>query len=306
MTEPEPEQEEQQPGQVQSQPTGVNEGNQQENQNNQQSESVDNWKCNVTVDKVGEKFIKKFNTKALDYEVRIDNLQGNIDQRIPVEQLIDRITVSLQQMLDQVLVGIPNHDFVRLVINNRHLQTSINLPFVRREHINLATVLQILTNLLNSNEDFLIDGTLEVNLIHVQRMQGGRSKKPWASHGEKIHKSTATVEIKNKDNMCLARAIVVGKAKADKDQKKYDTIRKQFGPKSLQTEEATKLCLAAGVDPKVKCGLKEIDKFQVHLKDYQICVVSKDHMNTFIYKGVKKTKRSIWLMVVDILILLFQ
>ena len=226
----------------------------------------------------------------MDYEVRIDNLQGNIDQRIPVEQLIDRITVSLQQMLDQVLVGIPNHDFVRLVINNRHLQTSINLPFVRREHINLATVLQILTNLLNSNEDFLIDGTLEVNLIHVQRMQGGRSKKPWASHGEKIHKSTATVEIKNKDNMCLARAIVVGKAKADKDRKKYDTIRKQFGPKSLQTEEATKLCLAAGVDPKVKCGLKEIDKFQAHLKDYQICVVSKDHMNTFIYKGVKKDK----------------
>ena len=174
MTEPEPEQEEQQPGQVQSQPTGVNEGNQQENQNNQQSESVDSWKCNVTVDKVGQKFIKKFNTKALDYEVRIDNLQGNIDQRIPVEQLIDRITVSLQQMLDQLLVGIPNHDFVRLVINNRHLQNSINFPFVRREHINLATVLQILTNLLNSNEDFLIDGTLEVTLIHVQRMQGGR------------------------------------------------------------------------------------------------------------------------------------
>ena len=45
-----------------------------------------------------------------------------------------------------------------------------------------------------------------------------------------------------------------------------------------------------GVDPKVKCGLKEIDKFQVHLKDYQICVVSKDHMNTFIYKGDKKDK----------------
>ena len=98
------------------------------------------------------------------------------------------------------------------------------------------------------------------------------------------------MEIKNKDNMCLARAIVVGKAKADKDQKKYDTIIKQFGPKSLQTGEGTKLCLAAGIDPKVKCGLKEIDKFQAHLKDYQICVVSKDHMNTFIYKGDNKDK----------------
>ena len=100
MTEHEPEQEDWKPGQVQSQPTGENEGNQQENQNNQQSESVDSWKSNVAVDKVGEKFIKKLNTKALDYEVRINNLQGNNDQRIPVEQLIDRITVSLQEMLD--------------------------------------------------------------------------------------------------------------------------------------------------------------------------------------------------------------
>ena len=198
MTEPEPEQEDNQPGQFQSQPTGVNEGNQQENQNNQQSESVDNWKSNVTVDKVGEKFIKKFNTKALDYEVRIDNLQGNIDQRIPVEQLIDRITLSFQEILDQLLVGIPNHEFVRLVINNRHLQNPINLLFVRREHINLATVLQILTNLLNSNEDFLIDGTLEVNLIHVQRMKGGRSKKPWASQGEKYTNQQQLWKLKTK------------------------------------------------------------------------------------------------------------
>ena len=110
MTEPEPEQEDQQPGQVQSQPNGENEGNQQENQNNQQSESVDNWKSNVTVDKVAEKFIKKFNTKALDYEVIIDSLQGNNDQGIPIEQLIDRITVSLQEILDQLLVDITNDD----------------------------------------------------------------------------------------------------------------------------------------------------------------------------------------------------
>ena len=74
------------------------------------------------------------------------------------------------------------------------------------------------------------------------------------------------MEIKNKDNMCLARAIVVGKAKADKDRNENDTIRKHFVPKISQTEEATKLCLAAGVDPKVKCGLKILINFKCILR----------------------------------------
>ena len=58
--------------------------------------------------------------------------------------MIARITVALHEMLDRVVQGVPNNDFVRLVISNRYLQNPINLPFVRRGHINVARILDIL------------------------------------------------------------------------------------------------------------------------------------------------------------------
>ena len=115
-------------------------------------------------------------------------------------------------MPDRLLGGIPNQDLFRFIINNRHLQNPKKLPFVRREHINLATILKILTKPLNSNEDFLVDGTLEVNLIHINVVHGGRSRKAWSSFGVKVENSKSIVQIKHKDNMCLAREIVVLKS----------------------------------------------------------------------------------------------
>ena len=63
------------------------------------------------------------------------------------------------------------------------------------------------------------------------------------------------------------------------------------------------MCLAAGVN---KCGIEEIDKFQTHLTDYQICVVSLDHLDRFIYKGDKKIKKSTYFMPMCTLTQLFQ
>ena len=48
--------------------------------------------------------------------------------------------------------------------------------------------------------------------------------------------------------------------------------------------------LAAGINPNSKCGIEEIDTFQAHLTDYQICEVSLDHLDSSICKGDKKDK----------------
>ena len=80
--------------------------------------------------------------------------------------------------------------------------------------------------------------------------------------------------------MCCTRAIVIGKAKADKDPK-YASIRDS---NPMQTRCAKSLCKAAGVDHSKQCGLGEFAKFQAYLTDYQLCMVSKDHLFGLIYK----------------------
>ena len=58
------------------------------------------------MNKVSQKFVKKFRTHGFDYFVRIENLEGQNGERLHLETLIQRLTTSLQQMLDEILHGI--------------------------------------------------------------------------------------------------------------------------------------------------------------------------------------------------------
>ena len=150
------------------------EGNREENDGNQQNEGQENWQPKVTVEHVGQRYFEKFKTKGLVLFVWIDNLEGDNGTRMHVNGLMARLTVSIQEMLNRVLNGIPNHDFVRIVINNRYLQNPIYVPFQRRDQINVHTILDTIEKLLNSNEEFLIDGFLEVSVIHISMPRGGK------------------------------------------------------------------------------------------------------------------------------------
>ena len=102
----------------------------------------EDWQPSVRVTKVGQKFVKKFQTKGTDCFVRIENLEGQNHERLNYEILIQRLTESLQQMIDEVLNGIPDNHFVRLMINNHYLHNLIYIPFGRRNHMNVEAILE--------------------------------------------------------------------------------------------------------------------------------------------------------------------
>ena len=77
------------------------------------------------------------------------------------------------------------------------------------------------------------------------------------------------ITIKNKDELCLARALVSTKAYVDHDPQ-YKDISKG---RTIQTHLAYKLHKESGV-PEGMCGIPEIKKMQEHLfpQGYQIKV----------------------------------
>ena len=92
-------------------------------------------------------------------------------------------------------------------------------------------------------------------------------------------RKTVLSRIKNKDDLCLARALAVAKANVDKDPR-YKQIKRSDRP--LQREKAFDLHEAANV-PLGPCGLNEVALFQQYLTHYQIMVISGDHNNSIIY-----------------------
>ena len=97
-----------------------------------------------------------------------------------------------------------------------------------------------------------------------KRAGGGPGQKLWDDIAKE---SRCACEIKNKDELCCARAIVVIREYAKRqagEQNTFENIKKDHGKNSQQVKEATKLHGEVNI-PEGPCGLEEIDSFQDYL-----------------------------------------
>ncbi|VEN47716.1 unnamed protein product, partial [Callosobruchus maculatus] len=114
--------------------------------------------------------------------------------------------------------------------------------------------------------------------------QGSSRTLKYNSFNEECIKRKGIISIKNNDNLCLPRALVVAKALIDKDPG-FKKVRQDVG--KLQEQRARLLTEASGVFiPEGGAGISQLQQFQRHLIDYKIIVYaygSKDR--DVIFKG---------------------
>ena len=114
----------------------------------------------------------------------------------------------------------------------------------------------------------------------------GRKRRDVVNLESYLTKKRGIVQIKNKDDLCCARANILAKAKLDNDPQ-YKSIVSRTG--TLQDRLAQELHASAGV-PLGPCGIPEVKKFQAALPGYQLNVISKEHLNAMIYSGPEAGK----------------
>ena len=164
--------------------------------------------------------------------------------------------------------------------------------FTQRAAMTQALLMK-LSNVLNSGEFITNDVGFSASVLFSRpERKGGKGG---ASPGQKIwgkmaKESRSVCEIKNKDELCCARAIVTMREYAKRqaqEENTFENIRKARGKKSQQLKEAKKLHQEAGV-PEGLCGLEEVNLFQKYLgpKGYRIIVVEASRGGV-IFKGNK-------------------
>ena len=219
---------------------------------------------------------KKFGMTATDHRVRFNNVLAGRD-------LLESYESSLKifhHLLEEVKEGMAPNDQVRFILRSEQLETPISLPFMPVERLTAERVYSELERVIQSNQEFRLNDTVTIDLNHVESPQGsGRKKRTTYDIDDYLDEKHSVVRIKNKDDLCLARALVVARAKEDNDPR-YNHIRNSDRP--LQREKAFDLHEAANV-PLGPCGLNEVALFQQYLTDYQIVVISGDHNNSVIY-----------------------
>ena len=99
------------------------------------------------------------------------------------------------------------------------------------------------------------------------------------------------IKIKNQDNLCCARALVVAKAKEDNDPR-WSAIRQgEAVCSALQKKLAEGLMRDAGLkNHQEGCGIEELHELQKALPDYQIKVHSKDLFGAIYFQGPPAVK----------------
>ena len=219
---------------------------------------------------------KKFGMTATDHRVRFNNVLADRDLLESYESTLK----IFHHLLEEVKEGMAPNDQVRFILRSQQLETPISLPFMEVERLNAERVYSELERVIQSNQEFRLNDTVTIDINHVKTPQGsGRKKRTTYDINDYLDQKNSVVRIKNNDDLCLARALVVAIAKVDKDPR-YNQIKKSDRP--VQREKAFALHRAANV-PLGPCGLNDVALFQQYLTDYQIRVISGDHDNSVIY-----------------------
>ena len=255
--------------------TGRGEKRKAENQNEEQEQDY------YQIKPVREHHSQKFNMTAKNYGVRFNNVLDNVD----LLESRKRTYGIFDHLIRDVTEGMNPNDQVRFVLSSNQLQTPIAIPFCSLEELTTEKVLSHVEKVVQSNEEFRLNTTVNIDVIRVEMPHGsGRIKRTTLNIRDYLKKKKCVIPINNKDNLCLARALVVSIARIEKDPR-YRGMSQGNG---IQRERAFDLHEAANV-PLGPCGLKEVDLFQQYLVNYQIVVVSGDQDNAIIYPPQPRT-----------------
>ena len=243
------------------------------------------------IESVKNHYSKKFGMTATDHTIRFNTVLSEID----LIESYERTHAIFEHILDDVTRGMNEKDRVRFVLRSDQLDLPISIPFMPLAQLTTERVFSQIQRVIQSNQDFRLNDTVTIDIIHVQEPQGGtsngKSKRTTLDIREYLKKKRSVISINNTDNLCLARALVVAIARIENDPK-YRAIIATKG--HIQLQRALDLHQAANV-PLGLCGLDEVDMFQKYLANYEITVVSGDHDDSIIYPANPGDKQPIYL-----------
>ncbi|KAJ8030237.1 hypothetical protein HOLleu_26586 [Holothuria leucospilota] len=211
------------------------------------------------IDKVTEKFVKKFNATSSDHFVKFNNLDKLSANTFPI--VLGKI---IEKLIETLTDGMSGHDMVRKVISSELLDTPISLPFVRRRDLSVERIMAHIEKILQSHQEIILDEVLHLNFIHLKIPCGGGNngiRNPGVDVLKFLKRKRSIIITPNtEDNLCCARAIVTAIAR-NECHPKWESIRKGWG---IQLALARKLHRDAGV-PEGLCGIDELQAFQTFL-----------------------------------------
>ena len=125
-----------------------------------------------TIENISTRRIKKFKLTALDYKLRLRNLDEIALDALPL------LSAVIDDVLQSLTVGVRPNDMVRIILQAPGLDPPIALPFIKKDDLSMDRFMTRVEHVLQSKKDVKLDSDMEINFVHMEMPAGGKSKRP--------------------------------------------------------------------------------------------------------------------------------
>ncbi|KAG1661834.1 Death-associated inhibitor of apoptosis 2 [Nymphon striatum] len=198
-------------------------------------------------------------------------------------QAIDALYELFDRVIKRATENMHPEHTMRICIEHQALRTPIVAPLMPVKQMNVDIIINSVEKVLQSNTSITFDDTLKLpspwltclkdqnNSFYFPVPKGGaRLHMTDLEFGGSVRLKKSLIEITAKDNMCLARALVIGFADL-KDKSLYEKLRRDNS--RLQRVKAIELLNSLNLDISKKQDILSIPKFEQYL-NIQIIVIS--------------------------------
>ena len=182
----------------------------------------ENVKENYTISKVNEAFMDKFQAQSTTYKVKIHDVTVR-----DIAYILETFHKLFDSLLQDITANANDNDFIHLSIQTPQLDYPIQLPFTKKIDLRVSRILDEIERVLQSDEEFILDDGVEIEVIHVHNPNGGRNRQGYVNLDRFLMNKKCIIRIQNVDDLCCARAIITAKAKIDQHNQ-WDSIRRGY------------------------------------------------------------------------------
>ncbi len=223
------------------------------------------------VERLGQCDVPKFSTHGQHFRLQID--QGQLTNAH--DDLLD----GFGQVIEQAFSSAPFNALCGVQISHRNLQYPILVPFSSRDRMTAERVLNIMEQVLQSNED--VDPSeveIEATTVTPPSASGVPQPVNLDSYLEKSSGSNGCLyKVRNNDKLCIIRTIVCGIARARRNdspqaKKAWESIRDgKRGKFTTQTNAAMDLVQKAGISSSGPHDISDVRRIQVCQSFWRLC-----------------------------------
>ena len=208
--------------------------------------------------------------------VRRFNLTGrSLDFKLkpvpPGEEPVSWVRDAIEQVVSRAVDNLLPTDQIGFSICSKDFRRGEGwIPFNSIEKVSFDDVWDVISSIYQSNSCGLDTGSFCLGVTTIRLPTGTGRNPKYNSFAEECNKRRGIIVVKNKDNLCLPRALVVAIALCKKDLE-LKKVRQDIG--KMQTARSIALMKEANVTiPLVGGGIPELQKFQQYLQDFKIVV----------------------------------